>query len=82
MNVTIGKKIKVLRVLREMTQTQLARMTDMAQYDITSFENGKAHPAVDSQRAIEAALGCRLDADITITAAGDLVCVAPVKEAV
>lgn len=81
MEVTIGKKIKVLRVLRNLTQIQLARKAGMTQYDITTFEQDKFYPGLDSQHAIEHALGCRLDADITITGAGALVCAAPVQEA-
>lgn len=80
MNITIGKKIRVLRTLRDMTQTELATEIGMQQYDITALEKDRFQPGANVMAGIERALGCRLDADITITGDGRLVCIAPVQE--
>lgn len=52
----LGKKIKMIRKARNMTQEQLAEMVDIGTPNISYIENGKFAPSIENLQKIASAL--------------------------
>lgn len=59
---TIGRRIRQLRLQRRMTLEELAAAVDRAPSQLSMIENGKREPRLTLLRAIAAALGSSVDA--------------------
>ena len=47
-NYGINKKIKILRIERDMTQTQLAKILNLPNYTISDIERGRTEPDIET----------------------------------
>lgn len=56
----IGRRVKAMRVLRGVTQAQLAEKTGMSTQTLSNLELGKVNCRLDTLRAVETALECTL----------------------
>ena len=63
MGVELARKIKALRVLRGMTQLELAKAASLARSTLSAFEAGIARPSPAALRMIKDALEWPEDAD-------------------
>ena len=54
-------KIKQIRERKNLTQVELAKELNMTQGIVSSWENGRYSPSIDTARKIAAALGCTMD---------------------
>lgn len=54
----IGKRIEARRERQGMTQTQLARASNLHQSQVSRFERGQRLPSIEQATAIASALGC------------------------
>ncbi|MBO6257688.1 helix-turn-helix transcriptional regulator [bacterium] len=60
MNTKIGKKIKIERIKRDLTQEQLAFEANLNRTTISSIERGIKSPTVDTLEAIAKVFGITL----------------------
>jgi transcriptional regulator with XRE-family HTH domain len=58
----VGARIKKARLRSGLTQTDLARRIDVADAQISRWENGRAMPAMETLEAIADALGVPTEA--------------------
>lgn len=56
----VGKKIKILRIQRSITQTDLADMLGLSQTNLSNIENGKTAVTLQNLFKIRTALKCRM----------------------
>ena len=57
----IGKKIKILRKVRGLTQEQLAEKLDVGRATVSNYEIGRREPRLNELERIAKALGVGLD---------------------
>lgn len=62
---TIGEKIKTIRLSKKMTQKQLGDLCGMADSAIRRYELGGAKPKIETLKRIAAALGVGLEEFLT-----------------
>ena len=66
----VGKKLKTLRLDRDISIYQISKVSDIAQNHVSSIEAGKVTPRVDTVEKIVEVLGCTMaeffneDADV------------------
>lgn len=58
--VRIGRRIKAIRMLRDMKQTELAEKTGMSTQTLSRLENGQTDFHLSTIKAIEEVLKCTL----------------------
>lgn len=56
----VGKQIKILRIQRSITQTDLADMLGLSQTNLSNIENGKTAVTLQNLFKIRTALNCRM----------------------
>ena len=56
--VSVGESVKILRELQEMSQTDLAKATGIAQSTISAIENDRVKLGVERAKVIARALKC------------------------
>lgn len=61
MQTDIGKKVKNLRISRDLYQSELAQRVGVTQTHISDIENGKKTPSLDLIIRISNSLGCSVD---------------------
>lgn len=61
MQTDIGKKVKTLRISRDLYQSELAQRVGVTQTHISDIENGKKTPSLDLIIRISNSLGCSVD---------------------
>ena len=59
----IGTRIKLARVKRNVTQSDLAQRAELSQAYLSQIENGDRTPSAEMAEAIGRALGCDLESD-------------------
>jgi len=58
----LGKRIKELRIRKDLSQERLARLADVALNTIAKIESGESkHPTIQTMAGIAKALGVSLD---------------------
>ena len=62
MAVSFGQKLRTLRTIRGLYQTDLEHMTGIPRIMIIALEKGDILPGLEQLQSIEAALGLRFDA--------------------
>ncbi len=77
--VSIGTRIKVMRMIRSLSQTGLAKAAGVGQYDISAYENERSLPSSETLGNIQVALHVDFSQPITIQPDGRLECSAPEK---
>lgn len=70
--VSFGTRIKVMRTIRSISQTALAKAVGLSQYDISSFENDRTLPGPDALTGLQAALSVNFNQPICIQPDGRL----------
>ncbi|MCX6055032.1 MAG: helix-turn-helix transcriptional regulator [Chloroflexi bacterium] len=60
MNVTVGRKIKGLREMADLSQAQIAQFLDIDQSTISKCENGERQFQVDQLEQLGSLFGCAL----------------------
>ena len=63
MQVSLGKRIKVMRAIRGLKQWELAEKADVRQPTLSEFEHDKTRPCEDTLERIKAALHWPSDED-------------------
>ena len=56
--VTVGESVRILRELQELSQSQLAESTGIAQATISAIENGRVNLGVERAKVLARALEC------------------------
>jgi len=56
--VSVGESVKIIRELQEMSQTDLAKATGIAQSTISAIENDRVKLGVERAKVIARALKC------------------------
>jgi len=56
--VSVGESVKIIRELQEMSQTDLAKATGIAQSTISAIENDRVKLGVERAKVIAKALKC------------------------
>lgn len=56
----VGKQIKILRIQRNITQTDLANMLNLSQTNLSNIENGKTAVTLQNLFKIRTALKCKM----------------------
>jgi transcriptional regulator with XRE-family HTH domain len=56
--VSVGESVKIIRELQEMSQTDLAKATGIAQSTISAIENNRVKLGVERAKVIARALKC------------------------
>jgi putative transcriptional regulator len=59
--IAMGQRIRELRLARDLTQEQLARMIDVGVDAVRKWERGKRTPMLDMAARLAAALECSID---------------------
>ena len=54
--VSVGESVRIIRELQELSQTELARMTGIAQSTISAIENGRVNLGVERSKVLARAL--------------------------
>lgn len=75
--VSFGTRIKVMRTIRDISQTALAKAVGISQYDISAFENDRALPSHETLSGLQTALKVNFSYPITIHPDGVLECSLP-----
>ena len=57
-SVTVGESVRILRELQELSQSQLARLTDISQASISAIENDRVRLGVERAKVLARALKC------------------------
>ena len=57
-NVSVGESVRILRELQELSQNQLARLTDIPQTTISAIENDRVRLGVERAKVLARALKC------------------------
>ena len=57
-NVSVGESVRILRELQELSQNQLARLTDIPQTTISAIENDRVRLGVERAKVLAKALRC------------------------
>jgi transcriptional regulator with XRE-family HTH domain len=57
----LGKKIKVMRIKRGLTQKQLADRLGVKQQNVSDWERGERSPSVKNLKKLADVLNCRID---------------------
>lgn len=55
------KRLKIMRISRDMTQAELAEKAGMHRNAIMDYESGKHQPRLDNLQALATALECSID---------------------
>lgn len=58
--ITFADKLRAIRALKNLSQTELAEMAGISQFDVTQFERG-LRPSPAKKQALENALGINFD---------------------
>lgn len=58
---TLGEKLKALRVGKHLTQEQLAKLTHMERRNIWGYENGRNNPSLKTLLILSEQLGCSVN---------------------
>ena len=56
--VSVGESVRILRELRELSQSQLSELTGIPQATISTIENGRAKSGVERAKVFARALNC------------------------
>jgi len=56
--VSVGESVRILRELQELSQSQLAGLTDIPQATISAIENGRVNLGVERAKVLARALNC------------------------
>ncbi len=56
--VSVGESLRILRELQELSQSQLAAMTGIAQATISAIENGRVNLGIERAKVFAQALQC------------------------
>jgi transcriptional regulator with XRE-family HTH domain len=56
--VSVGESVRILRELQELSQSQLARLTGIAQATISAIENDRVRLGVERAKVLAKALKC------------------------
>lgn len=56
--VSVGESVRILRELQELSQSQLAEMTGVAQATLSAIENGRVNLGVERAKVLARALKC------------------------
>lgn len=56
--VSMGESVRILRELQELSQTELAELTDISQATISAIENSRVNLGVERAKVLARALGC------------------------
>jgi transcriptional regulator with XRE-family HTH domain len=70
--ISLGTKLRVLRSMRRMSQTDLARLVGIERVNISYYENGHQTPAPETLAKLEAAFDLRFDSPVVEAAFGIL----------
>ena len=57
-DVSVGESVKIMRELQELSQTQLATMTGIAQCTISGIENNRIRIGIERAKILATALKC------------------------
>jgi transcriptional regulator with XRE-family HTH domain len=57
-DVTVGKSVRILRELQELSQSDLARLTGIPQATISAIENDRVNLGVERSKVVARALKC------------------------
>jgi transcriptional regulator with XRE-family HTH domain len=57
-SVSVGESVRIIRELQELTQSQLARMTGIAQPTISAIERDRLRLGVERAKVLARALRC------------------------
>ena len=57
-DVSVGESVRILRELQELTQSELARLTGIAQATISAIENDRVNLGVERSKVLARALKC------------------------
>ena len=56
--VSVGESVRILRELQELTQSQLAELTEIPQTTISAIENSRVNLGVERAKVLARALKC------------------------
>ena len=56
--VSVGESVRILRELQDLSQSQLARLTGIAQSTLSAIENNRVRLGVERAKVIARALKC------------------------
>jgi len=57
-DVTVGESVRILRVLQELSQSELSRRTGIPQATISAIENDRVNLGVERSKVLARALKC------------------------
>ncbi len=56
--VSVGESVRILRELQELSQSQLAALTEIPQATLSAIENGRVNLGVERAKVLAKALKC------------------------
>ncbi len=56
--VSVGESVRILRELQELSQTQLAKLSDIPQATISAIENDRVNVGLERAKTLARALNC------------------------
>jgi len=56
--ITVGESVKIIRELQELSQNELAELTNIPQSTISAIENGRVKLGVERAKVLANALNC------------------------
>jgi len=57
-DVSVGESVRILRVLQELSQSELSRLTGIPQATISAIENDRVNLGVERSKVLARALKC------------------------